>query len=507
MKKRALFQKIIALLMAVLLVFACISCGETPQEEESTVDSVVESENSEGSETELDLGYIHNLGSADFNGKTITFFVQDSPCFVHFYDVNVENINSEVVNDKVYERNLYVEATYHVEIEDVKGGGSAPATFDRLLASGDSTYNAVWLKTDEFFARSLTGSFVDLYEVENLDTTKLYWDQNGIRDYAIEGRLYGIMGDISTTANMFTHLFGVNKLVATEYGMTLQEMYQLVFDGDWTFDKFYEYCLKVGHVDVNGNGRDSEDVFGFGTSPSLIFGGWSASGEKWIIKNEEDTYELASLSERKINVLDKWIEFANDEAVTVATWNIGSVPGVTDTYGYTYRTKFLNNTLLFSDLDMGEVLDERGVMEDDFGILPLPKYDKSQEEYSVFAYPFYPLLSIPTTVQGERQSMTGFILEALAAESYKTLTPAFYDIAMGGKVLRDEESTRILDIILRGRSYELLLIYRWADDGFRNELTDMMLKGNNTISSRYKSHSRTLNRAIEQVQEKIDALP
>ena len=509
MKNLIPYRKIIAALLATLLALTCVACSEQPIEVETQTQpsTQTESVNTEESETILDAGYIHNLGSADFKGETFSFLVQDSPCFIHFYDVNVENINSEVVNDKVYERNLYVEATYHVVIEDEKGGESTPAVFDRLMASGDSTYNAVWLRTDEFFARSITGNFVNLLDVENLDTTKLYWDQNGIRDYAVEGKLYGIMGDISTTANMFTHLLGVNNLVATEYGMTLAEMYQLVFDGDWTFDKFYEYCLKVGHVDTNGNGRDAEDLFAFGTSPSLIFGGWSAAGEKWIVKNEDDAYELAPLTERKNNVLEKWIELANNQSVTVATWNIGSVPGGVDSYGYTYRTKFVNNTLLFSDLDMGEVLDERGVMKDAFGILPLPKYDKSQEEYSVFAYPFYPLLSIPTTIQGDRQSMTGFILEALAAESYKTLTPAFYDIAMGGKVLRDEESTRILDIILRGRSYELLLIYRWSDDTFRNALTNMMTDNSNAISSTYKSNSRGLMRAIEKVQEQLDSQP
>ena len=494
--------RLLTLLLAFLLVCSASACAD------STPDPTTGS-GAEGSDTgsEIPSDYATDLPNKDLGGATIVFLAQSDPCFVHFYDVNVTQYNDGVINEAVYIRNRTVESALHVTITDYDAGSNANEELKRTVLSGDDDYDAAWIRTDYFFATSLEGHLRNIYEMPNLDLSKLYWDQHAQDDYLVGDKLFGIMGDISTSANMFTHLFGINKKVAKEHGVDVSSLYNTVLNGDWTLGAFLEVCSHCEWADLNGNGtRDGLDQFAFGVSPSFIFGGFSAAGEMWIVKDENNHYALSELTQRKIDVLEAIINLTNDKNMTVATWNIGSVPGETDTYGYTYRTKFENNTLLFSDLDMGEVLDTRATMKDDFGIVPLPKYDQSQTEYSVFAYPFYPLLCIPGTVTEEKQETVGYVLEVLGSESYKTLTPAFYDIAMGGMVLRDEESTQMLDLILRSRRYELLLIYQWSGDSFRTQLQDMILNGKNAITSVYRRNEKSLNNAIEEVMEKVSKL-
>lgn len=500
--------KLLSLLLSLLLLFPLSACSD-PAPEAGTGDGTADDAGTNTEETEEDRSFITDLGNTDLGGTTFTFLVQSDPCFVHFYDVNVTDYNDGVINQAVYTRNRTVESMLHIKIEDVNGGGdaSAPDALRRSVSTGDGDYDAAWLKTHYFFATTLEGCNLNLDNIPNLDLSKLYWDQNAQEDYLMCGKLYGMMGDISTTATMFTHLFGINKIVANEHGIELSEIYEKVLNGDWTLDAFREYCAMCEWSDLNGNGKcDGLDQFAFGTSPSLIFGGFSASGEKWIVKDEDGEYVLSELSDRKVDVLQSIVDICNDQNTTVTFWNIGSIPGVTDTYGYVYRTKFENNTILFSDLDMGEVLDTRATMKDDFGIVPLPKFDKTQDNYSVYAYQFFPLLSIPSSIGADRWNVIGYTLEVLASESYKTLTPAFYDIAMGGMVLRDEMSVKMLDIILRSRRYELLTIYQWANDSFYNSLQNMLMSGKCNIANTFAKSSRSLENAIKEVRKKTEAL-
>ena len=52
---------------------------------------------------------------------------------------------------------------------------------------------------------------------------------------------------------------------------------------------------------------------------------------------------------------------------------------------------------------------------------------------------------------GERHVGVGSVLQALAVLSAYYITPAYYEITITGKGLRDEESAEMLDIILRHR--------------------------------------------------------
>lgn len=88
-------------------------------------------------------------------------------------------------------------------------------------------------------------------------------------------------------------------------------------------------------------------------------------------------------------------------------------------------------------------------METDFGILPMPKFDKEQKEYfSIVSTGSANTISIPVTADAER---SGAVIEALSAESHYILTPAFYDTVLKTKAARDDDSADMLDIIFANR--------------------------------------------------------
>ena len=99
-------------------------------------------------------------------------------------------------------------------------------------------------------------------------------------------------------------------------------------------------------------------------------------------------------------------------------------------------------------------------MGSDFALLPFPKLNDAQDKYYSPAL-WSQCLAVPTT--NTNLDKTGLILEALSAESRKVVIPAYYEISIGTKYLRDEISVRILDIIFDNRIYDMnQSMYNWG---------------------------------------------
>jgi hypothetical protein len=101
-------------------------------------------------------------------------------------------------------------------------------------------------------------------------------------------------------------------------------------------------------------------------------------------------------------------------------------------------------------------------MEIDFGILPLPWFDEHQREWrhSVTTTSGQ-VLAVPNVHYGDALDRIGFMLEAVAAESRYTTIPAHHDIQLQAKLLRDDESSEMLDIIFGSMLWELSGVYGW----------------------------------------------
>ena len=89
-------------------------------------------------------------------------------------------------------------------------------------------------------------------------------------------------------------------------------------------------------------------------------------------------------------------------------------------------------------------------MEDEFGIIPAPKYDEEQAEYiNLGGSPFF--MVIP--VFSDDLDRTGAIMEGLAVDSVGLIDVAYYDKLLKGKTSRDEESSGMLDLIFSTLEY------------------------------------------------------
>ena len=137
-------------------------------------------------------------------------------------------------------------------------------------------------------------------------------------------------------------------------------------------------------------------------------------------------------------------------------------------------------------------------MEDDFGFIPYPKLDENQDTYYTLAEETSIMCVVPTTADLD---FTGTMLEVLAAESVSTVSPAFYDVCLQGKSVRDEESAAVLDILFANKVFDYGLIGDVA--GFKNMMVSLEKKQSTDVASAFASATKKAETTIEKITEKL----
>jgi hypothetical protein len=161
---------------------------------------------------------------------------------------------------------------------------------------------------------------------------------------------------------------------------------------------------------------------------------------------------------------------------------------------------FGNNQALFY-MQIMELVVRLRAMEIDFGVLPYPKLDASQENYYSTVGSWHSgFICVP--IGQEDQSRTGAILEALAAESMYTLLPAYYDIALKGKLVRDEESEEMLDLIFGSKVFDLGWIYQIGN--YNEEIMNQLRNNRRDFTSMYERGHGRAERNIERINEAFE---
>jgi hypothetical protein len=142
-------------------------------------------------------------------------------------------------------------------------------------------------------------------------------------------------------------------------------------------------------------------------------------------------------------------------------------------------------------------------MESKFGIIPYPKLNDLQESYGTYMQDGHTLMAIPNTILGDTLSMTGAALEALAAESYRTVTPAYFEVALQGKYTRDNESVQMLELIRDSIKYNFGYVY--MVNAFYS-LRNLANQGNGSkdFASYWKRQEKAFNKELEKMIDKYE---
>jgi hypothetical protein len=265
-------------------------------------------------------------------------------------------------------------------------------------------------------------------------------------------------------------------------------------------DKMKEMYTGVSK-DVNGDGKmGGEDLWGFlgGTDVAACF--YIGAGGTVVSRDQNGGLYDSLGNDRNFAIVEKVQSIMTDED-NFYNHHLGT-QALKATDDNQYRDLFSDGHGLFFWTRMDEVTTLRG-METDFGILPTPKYDEAQENYISFvSQHIMGLMSVPAAASNLER--TGTILEALAAESYYTLTPAYYEVALKTKGSRDDASAEMLDTIFANRVYDLGEYFNFGS--IFDSINTVCQNKSKGIASEYEKKASAFTKALDKWVEEIEGL-
>jgi hypothetical protein len=491
MKKRIVF---IALIFIFCLT-AFTACA--PETEDSAADGAAENLQVQGDAEDAVEQITLNLPDVDMEGKVFTFLTSNWPGEAVWTVTDIigeDELTGEALNDNIYLRNREVEARFNLEIREINLDGCADATgnLSRSVRAQDGAYD-LWLsRLGVYQGVAVQGSIIDLNMLEYIDFSHPWWDQNSVESLSIAGRLFAVAGDITTMDNGATSAIVFNKQLLADHG--LADPYQLVRDGNWTLDTFMGLAREVSE-DLDGNGvMDENDRFGFLYQRDSLLSFFAGGGELFARKDANDIPYLTIMEENSINHMLRVLDLLYERDTC---FNVMFLPG---DFNVGMDAMFQNNQGLFMWIRMANVVALR-TMETDFGILPIPKRDASQQFHTSDVNSWTGVaLAVPIT--NTDYENTGILLEALAEASRRLVQPAYRDILLDNIIARDEDSLEMLDVIFNNRTFDIGAIGRFAE--LRDVLWETMNFNVNIASwleSRMERAERELDRFIERIEE------
>ncbi len=497
-------NRITPLLLALLVIAPTLaSCSDAGTSAENAVaDTTAAGNSAVDTVDENDRSQIKdNLPALNFDGQEIRILHRDDGADLAI-EVTAEESTGDIVNDALYNRQMTVEERLNVKLADIKVTSDIHTptqvadAIRKSVTAGSDDYDMALNHMSGTTPLALENMFLDLNSLEYLDFSQPWWAGDFMEQATLNGRCYYAAGDISLTLIESMYLIYYNKNLYKNYFD--DALYDTVWDGKWTIDKMMELGRGV-YSDVNGDSKyDVGDIYGYSTTNIRLIDALLVGANVPLSERESDGTPkfIIGEDERTFDFIEKVSSLLNDKQLT---WRVqDNADGEID-----MLNKFAEGTLLFIPFTpMGA--SRLRQMEDDFGILPMPKLDDAQAEYTTSAHNGFSSAAIPSTCM--YADKVAAVMEALCSESYRYVTPAYYETALKVKYSRDDETSQMLDMIRDSVKFDFAYIYNASLGTPMTQFRALVMKSVDTAASTIAANMKTCNKKLEEMLEMYDAM-
>lgn len=491
-----------ALLASLMLLGTLASCGEPVEDDTVAESDTVVSANETEQETEITDNLPEDL---NYHDDEITIISRYREGWTSG-EIAVEKLINEPVNDAVFERNRAVEQRLQVQIVSLEEHNDDPSVVVSKVATavkaGTNEYDILAAACYQVMSESLNGTFADLRQTEYLDFEKPWWSQGFNEVVEYKGAQFTVTGSMVLSLYRFAFVTVFNKNLFTDVNQPF--LYEDVANYTWTLDRQIQ-LVPIFHQD-NGNGVQDEegDIYGFVSNDYIsVDPYWSSCKVDILQKNENGDYELVFDSGKLHSVAEKTLRlFYETDDSTYDYKHYGLDDEQNDIRQMFSEGRAAMATLRIMELENGSMRN----MEDEFGVVPMPMFDENQKEYRTLLHDQFTVMSIPTTVQGERLDELSAVLEALSSISYKVVREAYYETTLRTKIAQDPQSAEMMNLIVDGIYIDAGIIYTSALSSFHDKYRQIMGSEKNTVTSQYSKVIKSAEKALGRMSQKLDKI-
>lgn len=488
-------NRIVCLLLALAMGSSFASCtgdNDTPVDTDAPV---TDNNETAGGFTESRESVADGLD--DYEGMFEGYEYRVAVSEANHKFVDVEDDMRDVVDRAVYNRNLAVEERFGCEIviehQAEKWYDSEAYIRNSVLAQEDlfdiAAHHVVSLGN-----LVLQDYFTNWYDVPGVDFSKPWWSSCTTETLSYDGVCLIAIGDFALSSLSNAYCVFYNKVDAETY--QLPNLYEVVNNGEWTFDYVLELTKDI-YDDTNRNEKvDDDDYFGYISDAYSNIDAYLWAFDNPVLEVNNNGIELVYKTEKLVDIVTKLVDATSSGAIRINK-DYKNSTGSSHNYGI---ETFAKGHALFSNGYIGQSLVYLRDMTDDYGILPYPKWNEEQTEYYTMSDGNHTALAVPRTVPGDRLEFVGVITEALCAETYKKLVPAYYEEALKLKGSRDDESMEMIDRITSSVVFDLGYIFDGAN-GCARYLEKFVQGENSNFESFWASRSNVVKTHYDGVVE------
>ena len=421
--------------------------------------------------TESDVPHVQpqDLGGKEFEFATATWATY-TPLTV--IDIQTEEQTGDFINDAAHDRNLYMMENFNCTVKQSDFKETEVTTnLQQNAMAGDDAFYFLIFRGREYIA-AMNGGYLAEAQNFNLNFENPWWDKNAIDAMTINNKCFGIVGDVTTN-----HL---NAVFMTAFNKTLVENnkldnpYELVNRGDWTFEKMIMMSKMAAALD--GDSPKTRDSYlGITYTSETVVGVLAGCGVKVVDKNA-GTGELSLIySDYQSNIQDIF-RALYDESHAANTFRDAF-------YSLNNDVEIFNRNKVLFALTATHVAGFLRSSDVEYGILPYPKFNASADYCSSTAGNYSAILGIP--LSNTNVDVCSVFLEAYAEQGQQRVRPQFYENMLLRKVGRDMESFEMLQYIYENLTYDVGVVF-----GIATSQTMATAKSLNTDVASFMSENR-----------------
>lgn len=453
-------KRILSLLLVVLMLLLVVACtpnetNSTPATNNSTPSTDVSTEVSEDIYKKPDKFY-----------QDATLSILGKRDGAHFYSerqwVYNEELDGEIINDNVLTRNEWIKENFGVTIEYT--ADTEYFILDTIIQNKNADFDEYDLVCDGLTTMgslAIQGALDPLNDTEYINIDAPYWDNRCTEALTIGEDIYFLAGDAFITDDEYTYCVLYNKTMFQDLALNSEtdgnDVYTVVNEGKWTYD-VYGRLAKAAAADIDGiAGMSHEtDRWGIVSDTGCVYVMMAGSGYQTIVFDGDGGLVISPLDDKTINVFNEVDKVLNHAESSKYAERISASDG----QYYAAAERMFGENRSFSQIcKVNSISSYASNFDVDFGVLPIPKYTDDQDGYyNSVACLHFSTIGIPTT-NSEDAEMTRVVMEALAYKGQELITPAYIETTLKLKKLQDERDVKMLELVLRTRSFDIGVIY------------------------------------------------
>ncbi len=281
-------KKWLALMLAVVVAMGTLSgCGgkDDPAPENTPTTSDENPDSPDGQDSGSSLKTYEDLG-----GMEVT--VGD------WYSSEEEDLSTTYAEEtSAYRQQIFDQYNFTLTRKSIAAWVDMPTKFTTEVMSGNPSVDIWYLYQTDVSQPLKNNLFYDLSTVKTVDFSEEKWNQQVKELMTYKGGIYGMSTELEPRAGIF-----YNKRLFEDAGIDPEEPYDLQASGEWTWDKFEEYCKKLTQ-DIDNDGVT--DIYAMASFNKDYFKLCAVTnGAQFVSRDADGKYQNATGTQNFIDAMN-----------------------------------------------------------------------------------------------------------------------------------------------------------------------------------------------------------